>query len=88
LKGPKGIRVSGGQEKQRQASVEPASVGLRLCQHLGMAVEEGVYSQDKMSDPAYNPPMLSTSAKVAKRGAYMQDTMMHVLGLHVNKYIP
>jgi len=50
-----------------------------LCQHLGMAPEEGVYLRDKMSDPAYKPPppphhTLSTSAKVAKRGVYMRDT--------------
>jgi len=48
-----------------------------LCQHLGMAPEEGAYTRDKMSDPAYKPPpTLSTSAKVAKRGAYMRDTMV------------
>ena len=27
-----------------------------LCQHLGVAPEKGVYSRDKMSDPAYKPP--------------------------------
>jgi len=26
-----------------------------LCQHLGVAPEEGAYSRDKMSDPAYKP---------------------------------
>jgi len=45
-----------------------------LCQRLGVAPEEGAYSRDKMSDPAYKPPTLSTSVKVAKRGAYMRDT--------------
>jgi len=45
-----------------------------LCQDLGMAQEEKAYSRDKMSDPAYKPPMLSTSVKVAKRGVYMRDT--------------
>jgi len=45
-----------------------------LCQHLGVAPKEGVYSWDKMSDLAYKPPpTLSTNAKAAKRGAYMQD---------------
>jgi len=28
-----------------------------LCQHLGVAPEAGAYSQDKMSDPAYKPPL-------------------------------
>jgi len=49
---------AGGQEKRRQIGVEPASVTvcnvMFLCQHLGVAPEEGVYSWDKMSDPAYN----------------------------------
>ena len=50
-----------------------------LCQHLGVAPEEGAYSRDKMSDLAYKPPpTLSTSAKVAKRGAYMRDTTVIV----------
>ena len=52
--------VSGGQEKRRQISVELASVTVCnitfLCQHLGVALEEGVYLRDKMSDPAYEPP--------------------------------
>ena len=48
-----------------------------LCQPLGVAPEEGAFSQDKISDPAYKPPTLSTSAKVAKQGAYMQDAMVH-----------
>ena len=34
-------QVSGGQEKRRQIGVEPV-----LCQHLGVVLEEGVYSQD------------------------------------------
>jgi len=54
-------RVSGGQEKQRQIGVEPASVTvcniMFLCQQLGMATEEGAYSCDKMSDPAYKLPL-------------------------------
>jgi len=25
--------------------------------HLGVAQEEGAYSRDKMSDPAYKPPL-------------------------------
>ena len=46
-----------------------------LCQHLGVAPEEGAYSRDEISDPAYKPPpTLSTNAKVAKRGAHMRDT--------------
>jgi len=47
-----------------------------LCQHLGVAPEEGAHLQDKMSDPAYKPPppMLLTSVKVAKREVYMWDT--------------
>ena len=27
-----------------------------LCKHLGVALEEGAYSRDKMSDPTYKPP--------------------------------
>ena len=54
-------RVSGGQEKQRQISVKPTSVTvcniMFLSQHLGVAPEEGAYSRDKMSDPAYKPPL-------------------------------
>ena len=45
-----------------------------LRRYLGMAPEEGRICQDKMSDPAYKPPptsQCSTSAKVAKWGAYM-----------------
>ena len=30
---------------------------ITLCQHLGVAPEEGAYSRDKMSDPAYKPPL-------------------------------
>ena len=42
--------------------------------------EEGAYSRDKMSDPAYKPPpTFSTSAKVAKGGAYRRDTTVLVL---------
>jgi len=44
-----------------------------LCQHLGVVPEEGAYSRDKMS--AYKSPLRS---KVAKRGAYMWDTMVTV----------
>ena len=29
---------------------------IMLCQHLGVATEEGAYTRDKMSDPAYKPP--------------------------------
>ena len=48
---------------------------IMLCQHLGVATEEGAYLRDKLSDPAYKPPpTLSTSVKVAKEGAYMRDT--------------
>ena len=55
-------QVSGlGQEKRRQIGVKPASVTvcniIFLCQHLGVAPEAGAYSQDKMSDPAYKPPL-------------------------------
>ena len=54
-----------------------------LCQHLGVATEEGAYSQDKMSDPAYKPPpTISTSIKVSKGGAYMRDTMVIMVVLH------
>ena len=28
-----------------------------LCQHLRVAPEEGAYARDKMSDPAYKPPL-------------------------------
>ena len=28
-----------------------------LCQHIGVAPEEGAYLRDKMSDPAYKPPL-------------------------------
>jgi len=38
----------------RSASNQLLSV---LCQHLGVAPEEGSYSRDKMSDPAYKPPL-------------------------------
>jgi len=52
-----------------------------LCQRLGVAPEEGAYLRDKMSDPA---SMLSTSAKFAKWGAYMQDTTVtHFCNLFV-----
>ena len=27
-----------------------------ICKYLGVAPEEGAYSRDKMSDPAYKPP--------------------------------
>ena len=30
---------------------------IMLCQHLGVPPEEGAYSQDKMSDPTYKPPV-------------------------------
>jgi len=41
-----------------------------------------------MSDPAYKPPpTLSTSAKVAKRGAYMRDTMVPDEDDSVLKYL-
>ena len=34
-----------------------------------------------MSDPAYKPPpVLLTSSKVAKRGVYMRDTTVNVIG--------
>ena len=51
-----------------------------LIEWVGMALEEGAYSQDKMSDPACKPPLptLSTSAKVTKQMAYMQDTTVLV----------
>ena len=57
-----------------------------LCQHLGVAPEEGayMYSRDKTSDPTYKPPTLSTSAKVAKRGEYMWDTTVHVAQCNYN----
>ena len=75
-------RVSGGQEKRRQIGVEPASVTvcniMFLCQHLGVAPEEGAYSREiKCQIPHISPPTLSTSAKVAKRGAYMRDTTVY-----------
>ena len=51
-----------------------------ICEHLGVAPEAGVYSQDKMSDPAYKcPPTFWTRGKVAKRGVYMRDTMVYAL---------
>ena len=53
-------RVSG-EEKRRPIGVEPASatsvIIMFLRQHLGVAPEVGAYSRDKMSDPAYKPPL-------------------------------
>jgi len=48
-----------------------------LCQHLGVAPEEGAYSRDKSQIPHISPPTLSTRAKVAKWGAYIRDTTVH-----------
>ena len=43
-----------------------------------------------MSDPTYTPPppTLSTSAKVAKRGAYMQDTMVVAVTEEIDTHTP
>ena len=61
---------SEGRSVSRQIGVEPV-----LCQHLGMVLEDGVYSQD----PAYNsPPTLSTST-ITKTGVYMWDTTVLVI---------
>jgi len=45
-----------------------------LCQHVGVAPEEGTHCEIKCQILHISPPTLSTSAKVAKWGAYMQDT--------------
>ena len=50
-----------------------STIEFLVCQHLGVAPEEGAYSRDKMSDP---PLTLSTSAKVAKWGVCMRDAMV------------
>ena len=53
------------------------------CSYLNIP-EEGAYTRDIISDPAYKPPpTFSTSAKVAKQGAYMRDTTVS-LYLHLN----
>ena len=42
-----------------------------LCQHLGMAREEGAYSRDKMSDPAYKPLLRFRLGRICGTLRYM-----------------
>jgi len=49
-----------------------------LCQHIGVAPEEGRIREIKcqIRHIIPPPPMFSTSDKVAKRGAYVRDTVV------------
>ena len=76
-------RLSGGQEKRRKIGVEPASVTvcniiIFLCQHLGMAPEEGAYLLDKMSDPAYKPPIRFRLALRLQNGGRICGTLRYI----------
>jgi len=44
------------------------------CQHLGVAPEEGEYSQHKISDPAYKTPLHFRLALRLQNGGRMRDT--------------
>jgi len=48
-----------------------------LCQHLGVAPEEGayMYSRDKMSDPAYKPPLRFRLALRLQNGGRICGTL-------------
>ena len=48
-----------------------------LCQHLGMAPEEGAYSRDKMSDPAYKPPLHFRLALRLQNGGRICGTLRY-----------
>ena len=59
--------------RTRETMADPSPVSNQLLS----VCRGGVYSRDKLSVPAYNPPpTLSTSAKVAKQGVYMWETMV------------
>ena len=65
---------------------------IMLCQHLGVAPEEGAYSRDKMSDPAYKPPLRFRLALRLQNGGcicgtlrYMNSAVCWVLSLVCGK---
>jgi len=49
-----------------------------LCQHVGMAPEEGVYLRDKMSDPAYKPPLHFRLALRLQNGGHICGTLRYL----------
>ena len=54
--------------------------------HLGMAPEEGAYSRDKMSDPAYKPPLRFRLALRLQNGGRICGTLRYyvsTLSLHI-----
>ena len=54
-----------------------------LCQHLGVAParKRGCIREIRYQIPHISPPTLSTSAKVAKQGAYMRDATVCKMSL-------
>ena len=48
-----------------------------LCQRLGVALEEGAYSQDKMSDPAYKPLLCFRLALRLQNGGRICGTLRY-----------
>ena len=50
-----------------------------LCQHLGVAPEEGVYLRDKMSDPTYKPPpCFRLVLRLQNQGVYIWDATVYI----------
>ena len=74
-----GARGTGTTEYSKGRSA--ASIGLYiimfLCQHLGVALEEGAYSWDKMSDPAYKPPLRFWLALRLQNGGRICGTLRY-----------
>ena len=46
-----------------------------LSQNLGVALEAGVYSQDKMSDPSYKPPPTISTTLSLHNGGRVCETL-------------
>ena len=58
------------------------SVIMFLCQHLGVALEEGAYSQDRMSDPTYNLPLcFQLALRLQIRGVRKCRTLRYVFSV-------
>jgi len=55
-----------------------------LCQHLGVAPEEGVYLRDKMSDPAYKLPLCFRLALRLPNGGRICETLWYLVALISN----
>ena len=49
-----------------------------LCQHLGVAQEEGAYSRDKISDPTYKPPLRFRLAQSLQNGGRICRTLRYI----------